>query len=128
MTTIRKMHTEKASGRLRTASAVLILATFSFSLSAWVTHAATAEKKAVKVSIVNFAFAPGEITITPGENVTWTNDDGAPHGLEYRDGSSGMDLLLPRASYSRRFDKPGTYDYNCSIHPYMTGRVVVRGR
>ena len=128
MTTIRKTHTEKASRRLRSASAVLVLATFSFSLSAWVTHAATAENKAVKVSIVNFAFTPGEITITPGENVTWTNDDGAPHGLEYHDGSSGKDLLLPGASYSRRFDKPGTYDYNCSIHPYMSGRVVVRAR
>lgn len=90
--------------------------------------AATAVKDSVKVSIVNFAFTPGEITIAPGGSVTWTNDDGAPHGLEYRDGEKGTDLLLPGASFSRRFDRPGTYDYNCSIHPYMTGRVIVRAQ
>jgi plastocyanin len=90
--------------------------------------AATAAKGGAKVSIVNFAFTPGEITIAPGESVTWTNDDGAPHGLEYHDGAKGTDLLLPGASFSRRFDRPGTYDYNCSIHPYMTGRVVVRAQ
>ena len=81
-----------------------------------------------KVSIANFAFAPAEITIAPGESVTWTNDDGAPHGLEFHDGAPGTDLLLPGASFSRRFDQPGTYDYNCSVHPYMTGRVVVRAQ
>lgn len=89
---------------------------------------AMAVKDSTKVSIVNFAFTPGEITIAAGESVTWINDDGAPHGLEYRDGVKGTDLLLPGASFSRRFDQPGTYDYNCSVHPYMTGRVVVRAR
>jgi plastocyanin len=81
-----------------------------------------------KVSIANFAFTPGEITIAPGESVTWTNDDGAPHGLVYRDGAKGMDLLLPGASFNRQFDRPGTYDYTCAVHPYMTGRVVVRAK
>jgi plastocyanin len=90
--------------------------------------AATTEKGGAKVSIVNFTFTPGEITIAPGESVTWTNDDGAPHGLEYHDGAKGTDLLLPGASFNRRFDRPGTYDYNCSVHPYMTGRVVVRAQ
>ena len=90
--------------------------------------AAATDKDGAKVSIVNFAFTPGEVTIAPGESVTWTNDDGAPHGLEFHDGAEGTDLLLPGASFSRRFDKPGTYDYNCSVHPYMTGRVVVRAR
>ena len=89
---------------------------------------AAAVEGAAKVSIANFEFTPGEITIAPGESVTWTNDDGAPHGLEYHDGAKGTDLLLPGASFSRRFDQPGTYDYNCSVHPYMTGRVVVRAR
>ena len=89
--------------------------------------AATMENGA-KVAIINFAFAPAEITITPCESVTWTNDDGAPHGLEYQDGAKGTDLLLPGASFTRRFDRPGTYDYHCSVHPYMTGRVVVRAK
>ena len=81
-----------------------------------------------KVSIVNFAFTPAEITIAPGERVAWSNDDGAPHGLAYDDGAKGTDLLLPGATFSRRFDQPGTYDYHCAVHPYMTGRVIVRAK
>ena len=91
------------------------------------TAAASVEGDA-KVSIVNFAFTPGEISIAPGESVTWSNDDGAPHGLAYHDGAKGTDLLLPGATFSRRFDRPGTYDYHCAVHPYMTGRVVVRAK
>lgn len=97
-------------------------------VSAFAVHAATEARKGVEVSIVNFAFMPPEITIAPGETVTWTNDDGAPHGLNYPDGAPGTDLLLPGKSFSRRFDRPGIYDYHCSIHPYMTGRVVARAR
>ncbi len=85
-------------------------------------------ESAAKVSIANFAFTPAEITIAPGESVVWTNDDGAPHGLKYQDGAEGTDLLLPGSRFSRRFDRPGTYDYRCSVHPYMTGRVVVRAQ
>jgi len=109
---------------LRMAVLALVLVSFSFASSA----ALTAENKPVKISIINFQFTPAEVTIAPGESVTWVNDDGAPHGLEYNDGSLGKDLLLPGESYNRRFDQPGTYDYNCSVHPYMTGRVIVRAR
>jgi plastocyanin len=88
--------------------------------------AATTAKAGAKVSIVNFGFTPTPITIAPGESVVWTNDDGAPHALEYYDGVKGVAPLLPGSSFTRRFDRPGTYEYNCSVHPYMTGRVVVR--
>ncbi|HYY25678.1 MAG TPA: cupredoxin family copper-binding protein [Candidatus Udaeobacter sp.] len=107
---------------------ILLTSPFTLAVCAHIVHAATPAKEGAKVSIANFAFGPAEITIAPGESVTWTNDDGAPHGLEYNDGEAGTDLLLPGASFSRRFDQPGTYDYNCSIHPYMTGRVVVRAQ
>jgi len=107
---------------------VLLTGFFTLAVSVHAAHAAATVKAGAKVSIVDFAFTPAEITIAPGESVTWTNDDGAPHGLEYHDGIKGTDLLLPGKSFSRRFDRPGAYDYNCSIHPYMTGRVVVRAR
>lgn len=79
-----------------------------------------------RVSIANFAFAPTELVIAPGQTVTWTNDDSAPHGLAHHDGAPGADLLLPGASVSRRYDKPGRYGYVCSVHPYMSATVVVR--
>jgi YVTN family beta-propeller protein len=78
------------------------------------------------VSIANFAFAPSEITISAGQSVTWTNADGAPHGLAYKDGAQGTGVLLPGARFSRTFERPGRYDYTCAVHPYMTGTVVVR--
>jgi len=81
---------------------------------------------AAKVSIANFAFAPGDLVVAPGGKVLWANDDGAPHGLAFKDGAPGVDPLLPGATFERRFDRAGTYEYVCSVHPYMTGRVVVR--
>jgi plastocyanin len=128
MTTARKMHTEKPLWQLCTVLGVLFFASFTLGVPGSMLHTATLAKEGAKVSIVNFAFTPAEITIAPGESVTWTNDDGAPHGLEYQAGAPGTDLLLPGAAFTRRFDQPGTYDYSCSIHPYMTGRVVVRAR
>lgn len=83
---------------------------------------------AARISIVDFDFTPNEINIVVADSVTWSNDDGAPHGLAFSDGAPGTDLLLPGATFSRRFDRPGTYNYNCTVHPYMTGRVVVRAK
>jgi len=88
---------------------------------------AGAAEAGAKVSIDMFAFTPETITINAGASVTWTNDDGAPHGVKYGDGAPGNDYLLPGTAFSRRFDRAGTFDYACPIHPYMTGRVVVRG-
>lgn len=81
-----------------------------------------------QISIANFAFSPAEIRITRGTRVTWTNDDGAPHGISHKDGTPDSDLLLPGASASRVYDEAGTYGYVCSVHPFMTGQVVVADR
>ncbi|WP_395316920.1 plastocyanin/azurin family copper-binding protein [Variovorax sp. UC74_104] len=79
------------------------------------------------VTIRNFAFEPAQITVKAGQRVSWQNDDGAPHGLAFKDGSAGIDLLLPGKAFARVFDKPGVYDYVCSVHSYMTARVTVVG-
>jgi YVTN family beta-propeller protein len=77
------------------------------------------------VAIRNFAFEPAQITAKVGQPVTWRNDDGAPHGVVFKDGTAGIDLMLPGKSFTRTFDKPGVRDYTCSVHPYMTARVMV---
>jgi plastocyanin len=81
-----------------------------------------------KVSIANFAFMPAQVTIAPGESVTWSNDDGAPHAVAFKDGSAGAGSLSPGTSFRRVFDQPGSYEYFCSFHPYMTARIVVRAK
>jgi len=77
------------------------------------------------VGIANFAFLPAALTIAAGETVTWVNQDAAPHSVQAKDGQAS-DVLAPGARYSRRFDKAGEFDYACSVHPYMTGKVVVQ--
>ncbi len=79
-----------------------------------------------KVSIAKFAFAPAELTVAVGATVRWSNDDAAPHALAFKDGAGPTDLLLPGQSASRRFASAGTFDYVCSVHPYMQGHITVR--
>ncbi len=78
------------------------------------------------VSIENFAFIPQVITISPGESVTWANNDGSPHAIAFKDGTAGSDTIFPGKSFNRMFDRSGSYEYFCSIHSYMIGRVEVR--
>lgn len=80
---------------------------------------------ASKVSIANFAFVPAALTIKRGTTVSWSNDDGSPHAVAFKDGSAGKKSMLPKDSFDRTFDSAGTFDYFCSFHPYMTAKVVV---
>lgn len=84
-----------------------------------------ADASAAKVSIANFAFSPSTVMARPGQSVTWSNDDGSPHALIFKDGAAGPQTLLPGQSFTRTFDRAGTYEYSCSFHPYMTGKVLV---
>lgn len=105
---------------------LLLAGLFALSARAPMARAADAAEGGAKVSIDMFAFTPQEITVSAGDTVTWSNDDGSPHGVKYGDGAPGSDYMLPGAAFTRRFDAAGTFDYACPIHPYMTGRVVVR--
>jgi plastocyanin len=75
------------------------------------------------VTIKNFAFTPGEVTIVKGGSVTWSNVDGTTHTVAFADNSSPD--LGNGATYSKTFDETGTFSYKCSIHPGMTGKVIV---
>jgi YVTN family beta-propeller protein len=88
--------------------------------------AAAASAAATKVSIAGFAFGPQAATVKAGDAITWSNDDGSPHTVTFRDGSPGAKSLSPGEMFSRMFDKAGTYEYFCSFHPYMTGSVTVQ--
>ncbi len=77
------------------------------------------------VRIAGFAFAPASVTIKVGETVTWTNEDTAGHTASTDDGSCRTATIQKGEAASIRFDAPGEYPYICSIHPRMTGSVVV---
>ena len=76
------------------------------------------------VDISNFAFTPADLTVKVGDTVTWTNSDSVAHTITFADFDSGQ--VAPGATYSHTFDKAGTFDYKCSIHPQMTGKVTVQ--
>jgi plastocyanin len=82
-------------------------------------------QEAVSVSIHDFTFDPGTITIQPGTTVTWTNNDSATHTATADDGSFDSGNLATGQSFSMTFDTPGTYTYHCAIHPNMTATIVV---
>jgi plastocyanin len=77
------------------------------------------------VKIDNFAFVPATLTVPVGTTVTWTNQDEEPHTVTAKDGSFHSPGLDSRGTCSYTFQAPGSCDYICSIHPFMTGSVVV---
>jgi amicyanin len=77
------------------------------------------------VTIHNFAFGPQVVTVKAGTTVHWTNRDAEAHTVTSDNGVFNSPVLQPGTSYSHTFTKPGTYSYHCSIHPFMTGKVVV---
>jgi plastocyanin len=77
------------------------------------------------VTIHNFAFGPQVITVKVGATVHWMNRDSEAHTVTSDTGAFGSSALQPGTGYTHTFTKPGTYAYHCSIHPFMTGKVVV---
>ena len=79
-----------------------------------------------QVKIDNFSFGPAELTVPVGTTVTWTNRDDIPHTVVNTDKVFKSKVLDTDETFSFTFDKAGTYPYFCSIHPKMTGKVVVQ--
>ena len=83
--------------------------------------AATAE-----VKIDNFSYGPGTLTVAVGTTVVWTNRDDIPHKVVSTEGVFKSKVLDTDEKFSFTFTKAGTFPYFCSIHPKMTGKVVVQ--
>jgi plastocyanin len=91
---------------------------------------ATGDSESKQISIVNFKYVPDTLTVPAGTKVTWTNQDDMPHTV--------TSTIKPRAlnsaaldtddRFSYVFAEPGTYNYLCTLHPQMTGRVIVEKR
>ena len=80
-----------------------------------------------KIEIKDFAFNPQTITVKSGEKITWINRDEEPHtvvsvGKQFKK-SPGLDT---DQTYTIVAGAPGTYSYFCSVHPKMTGTIIVK--
>jgi plastocyanin len=83
-----------------------------------------------EVNIFIYDYMPMEFKVKAGTTITWINNDEAEHTVTAKDKSFDSGALKtvniqPGASFSLKFDKPGTYEYFCSIHPRMIGKIVV---
>jgi plastocyanin len=79
-----------------------------------------------EVKIDNFVFGPQTLTVPVGATVTWTNKDDIPHTTVSTDGVFKSKVMDTDEKFSYTFTKAGTYSYFCSVHPKMTGKVVVQ--
>lgn len=79
------------------------------------------------VRIADFSFSPRSITITAGDSLTFVNTGAARHSATAKDGSFDTGLLSRGATSRRTFRNAGTFSYFCTIHPSMTGTVLVTG-
>jgi amicyanin len=88
--------------------------------------AAQQQADATEVKIDNFSFGPAELKVAVGTTVTWTNRDDIPHTAVSTDKMFKSKVLDTDEKFSFTFSKAGTYEYFCSIHPKMTGKIVVQ--
>lgn len=81
----------------------------------------------VAVEIIDLDYEPRTVTVQAGTEVLWTNTGIAPHTVTARDGSFTSELLQTGGQYRRVFDRAGSYEYFCTLHPDMVGTVIVEG-
>jgi plastocyanin len=107
------------------AIAIVMIAVLLGATTASRSFAADSTTPAVEVNIDNFSFSPATIKVKAGTTVTWTNRDDIPHTVVANDKSFKSKVLDTGEKFSFTATKPGSYPYFCSLHPKMTGTLVV---
>ena len=79
---------------------------------------------------IDKCYMPSKITVEKGSSVTWINEDSAFHSVTsgvYDEPTGLFDsgYMDPYQTFSYLFDTSGTYDYYCTLHPWMEGQVIV---
>ena len=87
--------------------------------------AASAHVAETEVKIDNFAFAPQRVVVKAGTTVIWINDDDIPHTVASSAKLFKSNALDTKDKFSFTFTTAGAYEYFCSLHPHMTGTIVV---
>lgn len=77
------------------------------------------------VAIEEFQYKPDNLKVKAGTKVTFTNKDEFAHTVTAKDEAYDSGNMAKDAVFEHTYDEPGTYDYFCSIHVYMTGTVTV---
>jgi 3',5'-cyclic-AMP phosphodiesterase len=101
--------------------------TFTQSKDSQTRESAPVKATKTEVAIDNFSFSPNTVTLSVGGTVTWTNHDNVQHVVSSADNQFKKSPLLKTGqSFSHTFAATGIYSYFCSIHPRMTGKIIVK--
>jgi len=82
----------------------------------------------IEVKIDNFTFNPQQITVKAGDTVIWVNHDDIPHTVTSKTMAFRSKAMDTDDKFSFTFATPGKFDYFCSLHPHMTGTIVVEAK
>ncbi len=133
MTSTRKSTLDRLSAL---AGIVLILATVAVLVTSSGGQDAAAKPDVAaaavdRVEIKDFKYAPVSISVAVGTTITWTNRDSAPHtatsgASPTPDGLFDTDVINKGQSKTIKASKRGTFEYYCSLHPFMHATVTVR--
>ena len=77
------------------------------------------------VVVKNFSFSPATLHVGAGTTVAWKNDDEEPHTVVSDSGAFRSGAMDEGDRFQFTFDRPGTYRFFCSVHPHMTGTIIV---
>lgn len=116
----------KINIRIAGMAAPVIIAILLIAGSTRMTANAQPSAANAEVKIDNFSFGPQTVTVPVGTTVTWTNRDDIPHTVVSTDGVFKSKVRDTDEKFSYTFAKAGTYPYYCTIHPKMTGQIVVQ--
>lgn len=131
--TLEQIATEHDGGGRRTAAlfvAGIVIGALVLGGVVWMTGpglAPNAPPGGTTVVIKNFAFTPAVLTVPVGATVTWVNQDSVYHTAtsDIPAGLPDSPNINPGESWSFTFTQDGTYEYHCTPHPFMTGKIVV---
>ena len=124
---MRILITRSAAARFTKHRAVIVAMLLGPIVGAMLGAAAVAAQDATNVvTIDNFSFTPKEVTVPVGTTVKWVNHDDIPHSVVNKDKVFRSPALDTDDSYSYTFASAGTFDYFCGLHPFMSGKIIVK--
>ena len=121
----RRVRTVAAAGFIALGAAAAALAQQSEQQTAPQPQQVAAANEA-EISIQSFQFVPAILTVKAGTAVTWVNRDEEPHNVVSPDRVFRSKAIDGGEKFTAVFDKPGTYNYICAVHPHMHGTIIVQ--
>jgi len=85
-----------------------------------------ADAPAVEIRMTGIHYRADTVTVNAGQSVRWVNADPLVHTVAFDDGSGTSAEIPQNGTFTFKFDRPGTYPYHCTQHPFMKGVVIVK--